>query len=87
MVRGGGETDRGHSLSNVLIKGLGSKAWFDGPDFLRAGPALSDSSSTKSLAMKSLFENLSKVKLGPVGNSALPPALVWAPSGDAIDVS
>jgi hypothetical protein len=72
-------------LSNVLIRGLGSNAWFVGPDRLRAGTALSDSSSTKSLTMKSLFENLSKVKLGPVGNKALFPLLMWAPSGEAID--
>jgi hypothetical protein len=71
-------------LSNVLIRGLGSNAWFVGPDRLRAGAALSDSSSTKSLTMKSLFENLSNVKLGPVGNKALFPLLIWAPSGEAI---
>ena len=73
-------------LSNVLISGFGSNAWFVGPDRLRVGIALSDNSSTKSLTMKSLFENLSKVKLGPVGNRALFPLVTWAPS-EAIDNS
>lgn len=35
------------------------------------GIALSDSSSTKSLTMKSLFEKFSRVKLGPFGYSDL----------------
>jgi hypothetical protein len=60
-------------LSKVRIKGLGSNACCAGPDLRFAGTALSDSSSIKSLTMKSLFEKFSKVKLGPRGKIDLPP--------------
>lgn len=56
------------------MRGLGSKACWAGPDRRFAGIALSESSSTKSLTMKSLLEKFSKVKLGPLGKIVLPPA-------------
>ena len=62
-------------LSKVLINGFGSNAVCPGPDRRLIGRAVSESSSTKSLTIKSLFEKFSKVKLGPLGNIdlALPP--------------
>jgi hypothetical protein len=56
------------------MRGFGSKACCAGPDRRFAGIELSESSSTKSLTMKSLFEKFSKVKLGPLGKIGLPPA-------------
>jgi hypothetical protein len=50
------------------MRGFGSKAVCPGPDRRLTGIALSESSSTKSLTIKSLFEKFSKVKLGPLGN-------------------
>jgi hypothetical protein len=66
-------------LSNVLISGFGSKAACPGPERRFMGIALSESSSTKSLTMKSLFEKFSRVKLGPLGNIdlTLPPPLLF----------
>lgn len=60
------------------MRGFASKACCcPGPDRRFTGIALSESSSIKSLTMKSLFEKFSKVKLGPVGNIdlVLPPPL------------
>jgi hypothetical protein len=66
-------------LSKCLIRGFGSNACCAGPERLFTGTALSDNSSMKSLTIKSLFENFSKVKLGPLGNNDLgvPEPLLW----------
>ena len=58
-------------LSKCLIRGFGSNACCAGPERLLTGTAFSDSSSIKSLTIKSLFEKLSKVKMGPLGNNDL----------------
>jgi hypothetical protein len=58
------------SLSKVLIRGLGSKAWFAGPDRRLVGLAVSARESTKSRTIKSLLEKSSRVKLGPRGKRA-----------------
>ena len=60
-------------LSKVRINGFGSNADAPGPERRLAGTALSARLSTKSRTMKSLLEKSSRVKLGPLGNSALEP--------------
>jgi hypothetical protein len=58
--------------SKDRISGLGSKACCTEPDRRFTGIALSVRLSIKSLTMKSLFEKVSKVKLGALGNIDLP---------------
>jgi hypothetical protein len=64
---------KGHVPSNALMRGLGSNACCAGPERLFAGTALSDKLSMKSFTMKSLLENVSTEKLGPLGNIDRPP--------------
>jgi hypothetical protein len=58
--------------SKVLMRGFASNACCAGPERRFTGTALSARSSIKSLTMKSLFEKLSNVKLGPLGKMDLP---------------
>lgn len=62
-------------LSNVRMRGFGSKAVGEGPERRLRGTALSARLSTKSRTMKSLLEKLSRVKLGPLGKRVLGPEL------------
>lgn len=70
--------------SKDLMRGFGSKACcpVPGPDLLFVGIALSDNASMKSLTIKSLFENVSMLKLGALGKIDLP-----GPEGCAISVN
>lgn len=62
---------RAYQLSKVLMRGFGSNGCCPSPERLFRGTALSESPSTKSLTMKSLFEKSSNVKFGPFGKSPL----------------
>ena len=75
----------GHTLSKLLITAFESNASCAGTERRFTGPALSATSSMKSLTIKSLFEMFSSVKLGPVGNKVLAPPVL--PFNDAIDNS
>jgi hypothetical protein len=63
-------------LSNVRIRGFGSKGVCALPDRRFEGTALSARLSTKSRTIKSLLEKSSRVKLGPLGKRVLGPEAV-----------